>query len=71
MFFEAPKPMAPGRDGVEFTAADLNKTIALYRRTSAAESRITKVINQSLEDARSEHYGRLPRNSQGPHSPTD
>jgi hypothetical protein len=71
MFLKAAKPSTSGSHDVEFTAADLNDTIALYRRMSAAENGIARAIDQSIEDKRPGDYGRLPPGAQGPHSPTD
>jgi hypothetical protein len=77
MFLKAAKLSPPGSPDVKFTAADLNDTIVLYRRVSAAESRIARAIDQSIEDGGPGEYGgpgdygRLPPGAQGPHSPTD
>ena len=60
---------APG--DVEFTAQDLNDTIARYRRMSAEETRLARVLDEINEYASGIAYGRLQPGAQGPDSPTD
>ncbi len=56
---------------MEFTAQDLNDTIALYRGVSAHEMRIARVFEDIDEYAAAANYGRLQPGAQGPSSPTD
>ncbi len=56
---------------VDFTAQDLNDTIARHRRMSAQETRIARVIDDIDEYASAANYGRLQPGAQGPSSPTD
>jgi hypothetical protein len=65
----AAKPIGATSFVVEFTAHDLDDTIAFYRRISAQEARLAEVFDELVEHA--PEYGRLPPGAQGPHSPTD
>ena len=64
------KPANPDDAHVTFTADDLNRTIAHYRRVNAAEPKVAAVVDEAAADGHAE-YGRLPAGAQGPHSPTD
>jgi hypothetical protein len=45
MFLKPTKPSATAPRNVEFTAKDLNDTIALHRRISAEETRLARVFD--------------------------
>jgi hypothetical protein len=60
------------RDEAEatFTADDLDRTIAHYRRLNAAARKLASSVDEAAAECRPD-YGRLPAGAQGPHSPTD
>jgi hypothetical protein len=53
---------------VTFTAQDLDRTIADYKRV--ARKTLARPADETIHHLDGE-YGRLPAGSQGPHSPTD
>jgi hypothetical protein len=70
MFSKQPDRAVPALRDVTFTADDLDRTIAHYRRINAAERGIARVIDEVVTDSERE-LGRLPAGAQGPHFPTD
>ena len=71
MPIKAAKRLGAAPRDVEFTAQDLNDTIASYRRMSAQQTRIAHVLDGIDEYASGSDYGRLQPGAQGPNSPTD
>ncbi|HEX2727767.1 MAG TPA: hypothetical protein VHN20_18235 [Beijerinckiaceae bacterium] len=71
MFLNPAKPGGTAPRDVEFTAKDLDDTIALHRRISRQETRLARAFDEMNEYAPGSDYGRLPAGVQGPHSPTD
>jgi hypothetical protein len=55
---------------VRFTAEDLDRTIAHYRRLNATERKIAAAVAEAAVECNPE-YGRLPAGVHGPRSPTD
>ena len=55
---------------VRFTAEDLDRTIAHYRRVNAAERKIAAALTEAAVECNPE-YGRLPAGVHGPRSPSD
>jgi hypothetical protein len=64
------KPADRAAAEATFTADDLDRTIAHYRRVNAAARKVAAVLEEAAAE-RGPEYGRLPAGSQGPHSPTD